>query len=906
MKQPPLWRRYARLLGPDPLADVKDELRFHLEAKTADLIRQGWQPSAARREAERQFGDIRAVQHIGQQIGERMERRRRFKDYWTECLQDIRYTFRSLGRNRGFAAISIIILALGIGANVAVFSVVNTILLRPLPFPQSQQLVWFTGGKSFDARTRAAGGLSAETYIVDVYREFQRNNQSFQSVTTFQTFYNSLQYKLTGTGEPRQLDAVEVAGNFFPTLGVTPALGRNFTEEETLKGGRPAALLSYYFWKTHFASDPNIIGKTITINTSPAAVNGPVTIVGVLPASFDFGAVFAPGKKVDLFVPAVMDFWKGWGNTLAVVGRLKPGITAAQAQGEADRLFPHLKQQHQDWFYDYASELTTLKDHVAGKLQRSLVVLWSAVGLILLIVCVNLSNLQLSRAATRGKEFAMRRALGAGRGRLIRQLLTESLILAISGSLVGLAIAFAIVYYLSHQSAISLPLLATIHVDTASLAWTLLIAFAVGILFGLFPALKMSGANLQEAIKDNASGMASGRSHERFRSTLVISEVALACILLVGAGLLLRSFLRVLDLDLGFNPTHAASMQTDLPPVGNPDTNNAQLIQRSNFLKTEIDKVSSLPGVEYVGIADMLPLDRNRQWGLQSLGRYHAKDADGGALVYLVTPGYLQAMGMRLVAGRDFTWHDTPDTEPVLIINQAAARREWPGEDPIGKLAYATGKKPDRIIGVIADVRESTLEQKSGPEIYVPMTQNSDVEGATLIIRSRMDPDALSASVLATLRTLNPSQPATEFRPLQSLVDHSVSARRFAVLLVTIFAGLGVLLAALGIYGVISYSVTQKTQEIGVRMALGASMGRVQRDVLSQTLRLAVIGLALGTAASLGAARLIASLLFATSPWDPMAYAGMVLLLVTIALLAGYLPARRASRISPMMALRQN
>jgi predicted permease len=934
MKKTPIWRRYDRLGGRDPKADVKDdvraELRFHIDCKTDELIARGWRPEAARKEAELQFGNILAVQKAGERIGEDMERRRRITDYMEECKQDTRYTLRTLRNNPAFTAVAVLVLALGVGVNAAVFSVVNTMLLRPLPFPQSQQLVWFRAGKSFDAKIRAAGGLSADTYTVDVYREFQRNNRSFQDVTAFQTFYGSLQYKMTGVGEPRQLDAVEVAGNFFPTLGVTPALGRNFTQDETLKGGRPAAMLSYFFWKTQFASDPSIIGRTIEINTSPAAVNGPVTIVGVLPASFDFGAVFAPGKKVDLFVPAVMDYWKSWGNTLAVVGRLEPGVTEAQAQDEANRLFPLLKRQHGDWYYDYASDLSTLKDHVAGKLRRSLIVLWCAVGLILLIVCVNLSNLQLSRAATRGKEFAMRRALGAGRGRLIRQLLTESLILSIAGSILGFGFAYAIVYKLSHQNSISLPLLATIHVDLASLAWTLAIALATGILFGLAPAVRMSGVNLQEAIKDSAAGMASGRSHERFRSTLVISEVALACVLLVGAGLLLRSFLRVLDVDLGFKPANAVAMQIDLPPV----KNNDQLIQRANTLKAEIDKVSALPGVEAVGVTDLLPLDRNREWGLAAIGRYHPKGVETPALAYLATPGYLKAMGMRLVAGRDFSWHDTPDKQPVLIINKAAARREWPNEDPIGKLANGGADKPSRIIGVVADVRETSLEQASSPTIYVPMTQNSDAEGANLIVRSRMAPATLSGSllsalrslnpaqpandvrsldsvvnqaeVLAALRSLNPSQPASEFRPLRLLVDHSVSPRRFFVLLVTLFAGLGIALAALGIYGVISYSITQKTQEIGVRMALGATTGRVQRDVLGQTLRMALAGLAIGTVASLGASRLIASLLFDTSPWDPIAYAAMAACLLGIALLSGYLPARRASRIHPMEALRSN
>ncbi len=896
MKRIPPWRRYARLFGPDPAADVRDELHFHLECKTEELIGRGWKPADARKEAERKFGNIVAVQRIGQQIGENMERRRNIHDYWSDCLQDVRYTLRMLRNNPGFAVVSILVLALGIGANVAVFSVVDTLLLRPLPFPESQQLVWFTGGASLDNKTLAAAGLSGQTYTADAYQEFQRYNQSFASVSSYQTFYGSLSYKLTGSGDPKQLVAVEVADNFFPTLGVEASLGRLFTKQECQKGGPPAALLSYFFWKTHFSANPDIVGKVVTVNGAP------ITVVGVLPASFDFGSVFAPGMKVDLFVPAVMDFWRSWGNTLAIVGRLKPGVTVAQAQAEANHLFPRLKVLHADWYEDYASKLTTLKDHVSGKLHRSLVVLWSAVGLILLIVCVNLSNLQLGRAATRNKEFAMRLAVGAGRGRLIRQLLTESLILSLAGSAVGLGFAYGIVFYLAHQGSITLPLLNTLHINGAALAWTLLSTLTVGLLFGLAPAFKMSKANVQEALKDNAAGMAAGRSHERFRATLVVTEVALACVLLVGAGLLLRSFLRVLDVDLGFEPSHAAAMQVDLPDA----KDDKDLGKRAAILETMITQVSALPGVQSAGIVDMLPLDRNRSWGLDAVGRNYPKDRQAGALAYLITPGYLHAIGARLLQGRDLSWHDTASTQKVVLINEAAARREWPNENAIGKFANGVSMKPVQVVGVIADLHESSLEQAASPAVYVPMTQNSDAEGATLIIRSRVDPDTLAASVLDKLRTTNPQQPANEFRPLQSLVDHSVSPRRFLVLLVSTFAALGVVLAALGIYGVISYSVTQKTQEIGVRMALGASVGRVQREVLWNTLRLALTGVVLGTIASFVAARLIASLLFGTSASDPRTYVWMALALVAVALLAGYLPARRASQIEPMAALRSH
>ena len=891
MKKIPLWRRYSRLLGPDPAADVNDELRFHLEAKTEALIRRGWPPDAARKEAERQFGDISTVQQIGERLGEKMERRKRFNDYLVECDRDVRYTLRTLRNNPAFAAVAVLVLALGIGVNVAVFSIVNTLLLRPLPFADSQKLVWFTGGKSLEAKLRTSAGLSGQTYTVEAYEEFKRHNQSFQAVTSFQTFYDSIQYKLTGAGEPRKLVAVEVADNFFSTLGIQPAMGRDFIQEECQQGGRPAALLSYYFWRNQFSGDPAIVGKAITVNGKQ------VTVVGVLPESFDFGSVFAPGKKVDLFVPAVMDFWRTWGNTVAMVGRLKPGVSVAQAQDEADRLFPQLKAIHTNWYENYASDLTTLKDHVSGNLHHSLVVLWSAVGVILLIVCVNLSNLQLSRAATRSKEFAMRRALGAGRGRLIRQLLTESLVLSIAGAALGLCFAFAIVFYIAHQGSMTLPLLASIRVDGAALGWTLLIALTAGALFGVAPALKMSGGNLQNALKDNASGMAAGRSHERFRATLVITEIALACVLLVGAGLLLRSFLRVLDIDLGFEPSYAASMQVDYDDGG-------KFAARGPLLQEMLRRVSALPGVESAGIADMLPLDRNRSWGLFAVGGVSPKDRDTAALVYIATPGYIPTLGMRLRAGRDFAWSDTPDSQHVIIVNEAAARREWPGQDPIGKMAEGIEKNPVRVIGVLADVRESSLEAASSPEVYIPMTQNPDAEGATLVVRTLVAPASLASGVLGALRSLNPSQPATEFRPLQSLVDRAVSPRRFFALLVTIFAGLGVLLAALGIYGVISYSVTQKTQEIGVRMALGATTGRVMRDVLVKTLRLTLAGILLGTAASLAVARLIASLLYSTSPWDAQTFLIMVLALVTVALVSGYLPARRASRVSPITALR--
>ena len=794
--------------------------------------------------------------------------------------QNLRYALRSLRHNPGFSLTAILILALGIGSNIAVFSVVNTILLRPLPFRDPQQLVWIAGNKG-------VGGLSYVTYTVAVFEEFQRTNKSFQAVTHYMPFLGDSDYKLSGRGEPQQVAGLMVADNFFQTLGVQPALGRLFLPEECRKNGRPAVLLGYYFWQRQFAGDPSILGKAITLNKRE------VTVVGVLPETFDFGSVFSPGLKMDIYVPGILDDMRNWGNTLSMLGRLKPGVTVAQAQAESTILFSQFNER------GYTGTMTELKEYVSGKLRRSLIVLWWAVGMILLIVCVNLSNLLLVRAGARSKEFAVRSALGAGWGRLALQLLTESLVLAGGGAVFGLALAYGVTRYLAHQGSIALPLLSSIRIDGAALVWTVLIAGVTALLCGLAPVFRSSGPNLQDALKDTGQGISTGRGHDRMRSALVISEVALACVLLVGAGLLLRSFLRVLDVDLGFQPSRAASIQVDYDGQDND-------VRRTTATREILRQVSSIPGIEAAGISDMLPLDRNRSWGFRAKGRAYAKEEQDqlAAFVYIVTPGYLEAMGMRLLEGRDFTWQDAPKSPNVVIINATAARRHWPGQDALGRTAVVNNTD-FRIIGVIADVRESSLETDSGLEMYLPISQ-ADPEGAHLVVRTKLAPEAMASAVMHTLRANNPSQPAAEFRPIQRLVDHSVSPRRFLVMLVASFAVLGLILASLGIYGVISYSVSRQTQEIGIRMALGAQANAVQFAVLGKTLRLALTGIALGAIASYAVAKGLASLLFGTEPTDPVTFAAMIGLLVAVALLAGYIPARRASRIDPLLALRGN
>ena len=862
--------------------ELDDEVRGYVEMLTDEKVAAGMPVARARREARMEMGGEAQVKQA--------VRERRAGVGFEVLWQDLRYAFRTLRRDWPFTVVAVLILGLGIGANVAVFSVVNTMLLRPLPFRDPQQLVWMEGNNGI-------GSPADVTYRVDAFQEFQRNNRSFETMTAFVPFYNLSETRLKGNDELKPIEGVWVAGDFFETLGVHPMLGRLFTREEAVnynKGGRPAVILSYAFWQRQFNANPAIVGKAITIN------NRATPVVGVLGPDFDFGAVFAPGTKMDYFVPIIMDSIANWGHMLAVVGKLKPGVTLAQAQAESNVLFPKLKAAgHPNWDTDYKTAMTGLKEHVSGSMRRPLEILWCAVGLIQLIVCVNLSNLLLTRAAGRNKEFALRISLGARRGRLMRQLMTESLVLSGMGAALGLAIAYAATRYLAHLESIALPLMSSVRVDGEALGWMVALTLTAGLVFGLVPGLKMAmgrvGDNLQESLKDGGHSSSTGRRSDVLRSTLVVSEIALACVLLVGAGLLLRSFMRVVDTDLGFNPSHASALAVDYEDNGNAD-------KRGEVLREMVRRVSAVPGVESAAVTDQLPLVHGRSWDLMAKNKPHVGGADTDAFIYVVTPGYLRTMGMRLIAGRDLDWHDTAKSEPAIVINEAAARREWPGQDPIGKLATGIGQGDSRVVGVIADVHESSLETPSSPEVYAPIVQAWPNQ-TQLVVRSRLPLGAIAPAVMSTLRAMNPNQPATEFKELQTIVDQATSPRRFLAVLVGIIAGLGLVLASLGIYGVISYSVAQRTQEIGIRMALGATTGQVLRGVMGKTMQLAAMGIAAGTAASFVTARGIAALLFGTAPTDAATYAGMVVLLGLVALAAGYIPARRASRVDPMQAL---
>lgn len=871
-------------------AELDAEIASHLDFAIEENLRAGMTPDEARRHALVRFGGTTQAKE-----GQRQARGLPILDV---LGQDLRFTLRTLRREPGFTAVAVLILALGIGANIAVFSVVNTLLLQPLPFTNARQLVWI-------APPPTKCGLSCATYSTDAYDQFRSHTRSFQDVTGYFAFSGSDNLSLNLGSAPITATSIDVIANFFDVLGVRPALGRAFTPADALDNAPPVILLSNAWWRRQFNADPNIVGKTFDMNGKQT------TVIGVLPATFDFGAVFSPGVKVDAMTP--LDLYgppRDWGNIITFIGRLKPGISLAQARGDSQAASRIMcwNRKYPDTCGNYKDAVipVPLKDFISGSLRRSLVVLWSAVGMILLIACVNLSNLMLARTTGRSQEFAMRSALGASRARIVRQLLTESIVLSAVGSALGLCLALILVSWLAHQGAIALPLLSTLHIDGAALGWTLLIAVFAAILFGLVPGLKMASGNLQIALKDSGPGSGQGRKPERLRSVLVVTEVALSCILLVGAGLLLRSFLKVLEVDLGFQPDRAAAVKVDYDDsVPGDKTGELTAAKRRVIFQQILLRVQSIPGIEAAGTTDYLPLGRNRSWGLPIPKDRNPSDFKNiaGPLVYVISPGFLRAIGTR-VTGRDFTWDDGPKSEKVVLISRAMAHFYWPNESGVGKILVSGG--PDlHVVGVVDDVHEESIEDSTGWQIYYPMTQ-ARPSGAELVVRTALPPATLAASVMNVLRQLNPKQPQSEFRRITVLVSHAVSPRRFFMFLVGSFAVLGLLLAALGIYGVISYSVTRKTKEIGIRMALGASRARVQADVMARTLALALAGIAVGAVASAAVAALITSLLFNVHPADPPTFAGVVAVLATMALLAGYLPARRASNVDPMVALRNN
>jgi putative ABC transport system permease protein len=801
---------------------------------------------------------------------------------WDTIAQDVRYTLRSLRRDRAFFLIAILIVALGIGANTAIFSVVNALLFRPLPFQGSDRLVLISN-------SGGDGGLSSVTSRVFTYLDWRNATHSMEDMAAWFAFFDYGTYSLVGIGEPERLIGVNVTQNFLPFLGVKPLLGRNFTEEEARTLGPNGVILSYGLWQRRFSSDPNVIGRSIDLNDKAT------TIVGVLPAWFDFSSTFTPGSRVDMLVPFPLSpVTDRWGNTLAVLGRMKPHITVSQAQAEFDVINEQIRKAHPDR-WTFGAKIAGLRDYLTGRFRRGLLILLGAVGAVLLVGCTNLSNLMLSRATSRRKEMAIRSALGAERSRLVRQMLTESLLISLLGAALGLVFAYAGVRALSSIQGFNIPLLSTVRIDSTALVFTMLVTMVTGLLFGLFPALQISGHQDADALKDASRGMAEGRHTAWTRSALVVSEVALACILLAGAGLLIRSFLHVLDVDLGFLPEHAASWRIDTGQKYAADVQKLALYDRL------ARAIEAIPGVESAGITDSLPLSRDRSWTIAARGVSYPKGQVPIAHPRLVDWRYLKTMRIPLIGGRYFDAHDTATSEPVIILNEKAARRLWPGQNAVGQIARINGTL--RVVGVVGNVRHQALEEEGGLEFYLPITQspNGSVE---LVVRTSVPPASVAPAVRAAMRGIDPNLPNAEYHELNELVSRAVSPRRFMVVLLGAFAATGLLLASIGIYGVVSYTVGRRTQEIGIRMALGASAHTVRRQVMTQTIALVSIGISAGVLGALVVSHLMSSLLYRMQPIDPPTLSGTVMILLLVAAAAAYVPALRASRVDPMTALR--
>ena len=867
-------------------ADADEELRAFLAERIDDLVAHGMPLADARAEALRRLGapideTVASLHHSAMN----RERRMRLRELVGDLRQDLHYAFRTLRRDLAFTVFAVAIIGLGIGASATVFSVASALLLRPLPFAQPDRLIWIQNGND--------PGLSAQTAQVNPYLTMARENRSFSDVAAYMAFYGVGDLTISSPTDAVRVSGVPVTQNFFPLLGVRPLIGRNFTDEESRWNGPRAVLLGYSLWQRRYAADPAIVGKPIMLNGAPS------TVVGVLPPSFDFGSIFAPGAHIDLYTPFPLSpETDRWGNTIAVIGRLKPGVSLASASADLKTITPRIAAENPN-VNRLVPLATPLSDHVSGRARSGLLVLAFAVGVVMLIVCANLSNLLLARATTRQREMAIRAALGAGRRRLLRQMLTESVTLSLCGAAIGLVLAWIGTRSIAHMDAVSLPLLGRVGLDAGAVTFATVLAIVAGLTFGLAPALQISESGVGDALKSTGRSATVGKRGQWLRRSLVIAEVALACVLLVGSGLLVRSFLNVLDVDLGFRPEHVVAVRVE------PD-------RRGGFKSSEefvayVDQVLALarqiPGVSAATIADGLPLGSNRSWGVSVGGEEYRKGQGHDAFIRVATDGFVPTMGMRIVAGRDLGPQDVKSGEQVVVINETAAKTLWPGQNALGKLLRVNGDR--RVVGIVGDVRHLTVEGEAGNEIYLSLRQIFDYSSLTLIVRTSMEPTSLARTLRRTLTPVTPNLATNEVQTLDNIVDRAISPRRFFTLLLGGFSVFALALALLGIYGVISYTVTHRTQEIGLRIALGATAMQVQRRIIVETVQLAAIGIVLGSLGAWLASRALSGFLFGVTSGDPFTYVAMVVVLSGVAVMSGYLPARRAARIDPIIALRE-
>jgi len=801
-------------------------------------------------------------------------------------FNEIRYALRSLLKRPGFTSVVVLVLALGIGANTALFSLVNAVLLRPLPYrdPDRLVMVW---------EDVTALGFPRNTPAPANYLDWKAQSTAFEKLVA----YDHKTFNLTGWGEPERIDGERVAADLFSLLGVAPALGRAFLPAEDRAGAPSVALISDGLWRRRFGADPALMGRAITLDTRP------VLVVGVMPRGFHF-----PSRKAEIWVPLAMDEKESanrGGHYLEVVGRLAPGLTLSQAQAEMEAIAARLQKDYLRTNTNVGAVVVPLHEELVGESRPALLVLLGAVAFVLLIACANVANLLLARGASREREIAVRAALGAGRGRLIRQFLTESLILSLTGGAAGIGLAAWGVRFLGSLVPESLASLQGPGLDTFVLIFCLGLSLLTGLLFGIGPALQVSRVDLIERLKEGSLSRGSGRN--RMRGALVVSEIALALLLLAGAGVMLKSFARLRGQDPGFRPDRLLTIRMVLSEAKYPGA-----AERRAFYDRLLGRVASLPGVESEAMVSYLPLTfTGGHYSFSIEGSPVEVAANLPTAVYrTVSPEYFETMGIPLFRGRGFTEQDREGTPPVVVIDRILAERFWPGQDAVAKrlkLGEADSSEPwQTVVGVVGNVRQIQLSAELKPAIYVSYHQELGIFSAPhdLVVRTAGDPMALAATVRSQVWEVDRDQPVSDIQTMDQILAANISRPRFSSLLLGAFAAAALLLAAVGIYGVISYLTEQRTREMGIRLALGADRRDILKMVLGTGLRLTLGGVAAGLAGALALGRLLSSLLYGVSASDPLTLAGVSVLLASVSLIAAYLPARRAVRVDPVVALR--
>ncbi|MEW6210872.1 MAG: ABC transporter permease [Acidobacteriota bacterium] len=796
-------------------------------------------------------------------------------------IKDMRYGTRLLIRQPGFSLIALIALALGIGANTAIFSVVNTVLIRPLPYKNPERLVavWET--------FRNVGKLENPVTPANFF-DWKEQNQSFEDMT----YYVSQPLTLTGGGDPEKIEGVYSADNFLHLFGVDAAMGRIFMSgEATQAGDFGATVISYGLWKRRFGSDPDIIGKQLNVDTYP------VKIVGVMPDSFQF-----PSKEIDLWVPTAMSMevarQRNAAHYLRVIARLKPGVSYNQADSEIASIAARLEEQYPATNRNLGARINPLREHFFGGIRLALLILFAATAFVLLIACANVANLMLARAASRQREIAIRLALGAGRWRIIRQLFTESLLLSVAGGAAGLLMALWCVEALKSMMPASILQAGEVSIDGRVLGFTFLISILTGLFFGLAPALQATKPALNETLKEGSRDSGTRRS-KKLRSLLVVAEVALVLVLMIGAGLMLNSFLRLQSIDPGFKSENLLTMEVYPPYSKYPDT-----LRRAAFYDQLIARVEALAGVESAGVVNVLPM-KTALGEMRYITDHQPQPKFFNAIPTMISPDYFHTMGIPVLKGRAFTASDTKDKPGVIIINEAMARKVWPDEEAVGKrLKMGVPENPWlTVAGVVKDVQLAPGADPP-PQAFMPYAQVPNFGPRYLVVRAVSDPTNLVAAIRNEVSVIDPDQPIASASLMEEVLSESLSRQRFNMTLLLIFAAIAIALASVGIYGVMSYTVTQNTREIGIRLALGAQTSDVLRLVARQGFLLTVAGVGAGLAGAFALTRLMSNLLYGVTATDPMTFVFVSAILLLVAMLACYIPARRAARVDPIVALR--